>query len=87
MSDFMDISPVKITSFLNKWDFYFFTNVGSDWQLFGHNYFGQRGDKPVPYLKSVLDLDTPNDSYYDYLNHSVFIGTLTSPGLKPGEEP
>jgi hypothetical protein len=47
----------------------------------------KEGDKPAPYVKSVIDLEAPNDSKYDYLNHSVFIGTLTSPALKPGEEP
>ncbi len=39
------------------------------------------------YCKSVLDLEAPNDSPYDYLNHAIFIGTLKMPELKPGEEP
>lgn len=43
--------------------------------------------KPVPYIKSVLDLEAPNNSKYDYLNHSIFIGTLTTPAIKAGEEP
>jgi hypothetical protein len=39
------------------------------------------------YCKSVLDLEAPKSSPYDYLNHAVFIGTLKMPELKPGEEP
>ena len=39
------------------------------------------------YCKSVLDLEAPKNSPYDYLNHAIFIGTLTMPALKAGEEP
>lgn len=39
------------------------------------------------YIKSVIDLEAPNDSPYDYLNHAIFLGTLTIPKLNPGEEP
>lgn len=39
------------------------------------------------YCKSVLDLEAPKSSPYDYLNHAIFIGTLNMPELKPGEEP
>ena len=39
------------------------------------------------YCKSVLDLEAPKSSPYDYLNHAIFIGTLKMPELKPGEEP
>jgi len=39
------------------------------------------------YCKSVLDLEAPQNSPYDYLNHAVFIGTLNMPALKQGEEP
>lgn len=39
------------------------------------------------YCKSVLDLEVPQDSPYDELNHAIFIGTLNMPALKPGEEP
>lgn len=39
------------------------------------------------YSKSVLDLEAPQDSPYDELNHAIFIGTLNMPTLKPGEEP
>lgn len=39
------------------------------------------------YCKSVIDLEAPRESPYDYLNHAIFIGTLQIPELKPGEEP
>lgn len=39
------------------------------------------------YCKSVLDIEAPKESSYDYLNHAIFIGTLKIPELKPGEEP
>ena len=39
------------------------------------------------YCKSVLDLEAPTNSSYDYLNQAIFIGTLEMPKLKPGEEP
>lgn len=39
------------------------------------------------YCKSVIDLEAPSNSPYDYLNHAIFIGTLKIPELQPGEEP
>ena len=39
------------------------------------------------YCRSAIDLEAPNNSPYDYLNHAIFIGTLEMPKLKPGEEP
>jgi hypothetical protein len=41
-------------------------------------------EKGAPYVPSVLDPEAPTDSPYDYLNHAVFLGTLTVPQLKPG---
>jgi len=45
------------------------------------------GQGGKPYIRSVIDLEAPSDSPYDYLNHAVFLGTLTQPTLKPGERP
>jgi len=45
------------------------------------------GGKASPYIRSVIDLEAPSDSPYDYLNHAVFLGTLRTPTLKPGEKP
>ena len=39
------------------------------------------------YTRSVIDLEAPTDSPYEYLNHAIFLGTLTQPKLKPGEKP
>ncbi len=43
--------------------------------------------KNGPYLKSVVDIEAPANSPYSHLNHAIFLGTLTIPQLKPGEEP
>lgn len=43
--------------------------------------------KPESYVKSVIDLEAPIGSRYEYLNHAIFLGTLTMPTLKPGETP
>jgi hypothetical protein len=51
------------------------------------NHMPIEGENKIPYSKSVIDLEAPNDSPYDYLNHAIFLGTLTMPTLKPGEEP
>lgn len=39
------------------------------------------------YVKSVLDMEAPTDSRYAYLNHAIFLGTLTMPRINPGEKP
>lgn len=40
-----------------------------------------------PYMRSVIQLEAPSNSAYDYLNHAIFMGTLEIPKLKPGEKP
>lgn len=45
------------------------------------------GGQREMYTKSVIDLEAPNNSPYAYLNHAIFLGTLTMPELKPGETP
>jgi hypothetical protein len=44
-------------------------------------------EKGNPYVRSVLDIEAPTKSPYDYLNHAIFLGTLTMPELKQGEKP
>ncbi|WP_320113644.1 DUF3237 family protein [Draconibacterium orientale] len=39
------------------------------------------------YVKSVIDIEAPVESAYDYLNHAIFLGTLEMPQLKPNEAP
>jgi hypothetical protein len=47
----------------------------------------EEGEGISPYIRSVIDLEAPVDSPYEYLNHAIFLGTLTQPELKPGEDP
>lgn len=46
-----------------------------------------KGEKGPMYARSVIDLEAPVNSPYDYLNHSIFLGTLEMPRTQPGEEP
>ncbi|PTN05908.1 DUF3237 domain-containing protein [Mangrovibacterium marinum] len=39
------------------------------------------------YVKSVVDVEAPAGSPYDYLNHSIFLGTLEIPVLEASEDP
>lgn len=40
-----------------------------------------------PYMRSVIQLEAPSNSAYDYLNHAIFMGTLEVPKTNPGEKP
>ncbi|WP_206081925.1 DUF3237 domain-containing protein [Maribellus sediminis] len=46
-----------------------------------------KGEDGGFYVKSVIDIEAPIESSYDYLNHAIFLGTLEMPQLKPNEEP
>ena len=46
-----------------------------------------KDDKAGPYARSVLDFEAPSDSPYDWLNHSIFLGTLTIPQPVPKDNP
>ena len=46
-----------------------------------------KGENTGMYTKSVIDLEAPVNSPYDYLNHAIFLGTLSVPPFKPGEDP
>lgn len=50
-------------------------------------HYSPAGDTPAEYVRSVIDLEAPVDSPYDYLNHAIFLGTLTVPTPHPDEEP
>jgi len=50
-------------------------------------HFPAKGEEGSFYVKSVIDLEAPSDSKYSYLNHAIFLGTLSMPQLKPNEEP
>ncbi len=44
-------------------------------------------DKTGVYARSVVDFEAPSDSPYDWLNHSIFLGTLTIPEPMPKDRP
>ena len=46
-----------------------------------------KDDKAGVYARSVLDFEAPSDSPYDWLNHSIFLGTLTIPQPLPKDKP
>ncbi|HWF91002.1 MAG TPA: DUF3237 domain-containing protein [Terriglobales bacterium] len=46
-----------------------------------------KDDKGGFYARSVLDFEAPGDSPYDWLNHSIFLGTLTVPQPMPKDAP
>lgn len=50
-------------------------------------HMGNNDGQRTMYTKSVVDLEAPNNSPYAYLNHAIFLGTLTIPEIKPGETP
>ena len=50
-------------------------------------HFPTDSEKVGPYIRSVIDLEAPTGSPYEYLNHAIFLGTLNQPTLKPGEKP
>ncbi len=50
-------------------------------------HYSPDGENAKPYIRSVIDLEAPNDSPYEYLNHAIFLGTLTQPPPKQGEKP
>jgi len=40
-----------------------------------------------PYIRSVIDFEAPSDSPYDWINHAIFLGTLTMPREMPKDKP
>jgi hypothetical protein len=43
--------------------------------------------KTVPCIRSVIDFEAPSTSVYDWLNHAIFLGTLTVPQTMPKDKP
>jgi len=46
-----------------------------------------KGSKTTPYIRSVIDFEAPSTSPYDWLNHAIFLGTLTVPQTMPKDKP
>src|SRR4030042_6725970 len=40
-----------------------------------------------PYIRSVIDFEAPSDSPHAWLNHAIFLGTLTIPREMPKDKP
>jgi hypothetical protein len=43
--------------------------------------------KSGPYIRSVIDFEAPSASPYDWLNHAIFLGTLTMPQSMAKDKP
>lgn len=43
--------------------------------------------KTGPYIRSVIDFEAPSDSPHNWLNHAIFLGTLTVPQKMPEDKP
>jgi hypothetical protein len=45
-----------------------------------------KDSKTGPYVRSVIDFEAPSTSSYDWLNHAIFLGTLTVPQPMPKDK-
>ena len=43
--------------------------------------------KTPPYTRSVIDFEAPSDSPHAWLNHAIFLGTLSMPREMPRDKP
>jgi len=43
--------------------------------------------KTGPYIRSVIDFEAPSESPHAWLNHAIFLGTLTMPQEMPKDKP
>ena len=46
-----------------------------------------KDSKTGPYIRSVIDFEAPSASPHDWLNHAIFLGTLTVPQTMPKDKP
>jgi len=46
-----------------------------------------KDSKAGPYIRSVIDFEAPSAGPYDWLNHAIFLGTLTVPQTMPKDKP
>ena len=49
-------------------------------------YMSKDGKTP-PYVRSVIDFEAPSESPHAWLNHAIFLGTLTVPQPMPEDNP
>jgi hypothetical protein len=44
-------------------------------------------DGTPPYTRSVIDFEAPSESPHAWLNHAIFLGTLSMPREMPRDKP
>lgn len=63
------------------------TNDGALIQVQNRVLMHMSKDGTPPYTRSVIDFEAPSDSKHAWLNHAIFLGTLTMPKEMPKENP
>lgn len=63
------------------------TNDGALIQVQNRVLFHMPGNGKQPYSRSVIDFEAPSDSKHAWLNHAIFLGTLTMPQPMPQDKP
>lgn len=63
------------------------TNDGAMIQVQNRVLFHMPNDGKPPYSRSVIDFEAPSDSKHAWLNHAIFLGTLTMPQPMPQDNP
>jgi len=63
------------------------TNDGALIQVQNRVLFHIPNDGKPPYSRSVIDFEAPSDSKHAWLNHAIFLGTLTMPQPMPQDKP
>ncbi len=63
------------------------TNDGALIQVQNRVLMHMSKDGKPPYTRSVIDFEAPSDSRHAWLNHAIFLGTLTMPKEMPKDNP
>ncbi|MBN1832075.1 MAG: DUF3237 domain-containing protein [Deltaproteobacteria bacterium] len=63
------------------------TNDGALIQVQNRVLFHMPKDGKPPYSRSVIDFEAPSESKHAWLNHAIFLGTLTMPREMPQDKP
>jgi hypothetical protein len=63
------------------------TNDGALIQVQNRALMHMSKDGKPPYTRSVIDFEAPSDSKHAWLNHAIFLGTLTMPKEMPKDNP
>ncbi len=63
------------------------TNDGALIQVQNRVLMHMSKDGKPPYTRSVIDFEAPSDSKHAWLNHAIFLGTLSMPKEMPKDNP